>query len=311
MGGTTSGEARSFGNPRSGRTGPASNSSTSRHRPAIPARLVQRFHASGSGQHADIRVYVVDGRVVGAMRRTAPDGEWRSNVALGGEVADVTADLSDAIRRHAVRATDALGLDCAGVDVVRGADGPVVIEVNPTAGFKGLFEATGTSAAPFIAAAALERVGRTVPSSEVSAIADTLDDSVPDCKPPRPAGDGGRAVLGYTTDVSVGGESGEATVSAKVDTGADRTTIDIDVANDVGAGPVVGVADVKVGTTSKRRPLVDVDVRIDGDRWRDLEVGIADRSGKRHPVLLGRDVLDEFRIDPRHDGAEDAVDREE
>lgn len=276
-----------------------------------PGTLVQRFHPSGSGQHADIRVYVVDGRIVGAMRRTAPDDEWRSNVALGGEVTDVTTELPNAIRRHAVRATDALGIDCAGVDIVRGADGPVVIEVNPTAGFKGLFEATGTSPAPFIAAAALERAGRTVPPSEVTAIADTLDDSVPECKPARPASDGGRSVLGYTTSVSIGGKADEVTLSGKVDTGADRTTIDMDVAGEIGAGPVVGVTDVTVGTASKRRPLVDVDVQIDGDRWRDLEVGIADRSGKRHPVLLGRDVLDEFTIDPRRGGMPDAADREE
>jgi len=273
------------------------DASAARH----PGRLVQSYYGGNRDSNTDTRVYVVDGRVVAAMRRVAADGEWRANVALGGEVVNATETLPESLRRHSVRAANALGLDCAGVDIVRGRDGPVVIEVNATAGFKGLFEATGTSPAPHIAAAAIERAGSEVPLSAVEEIAGTLDDAVPDCKP-RHEPDDDRPTIGYTAEVRVGGEGGTTTVVGKVDTGADRSAIDMDLAAEIGAGPVVDSAAIRVGTSTTRRPLVDVDLSVDGG-WRETRVGLADRSGKRHPVLLGRDLLDGFRIDPRAAGA--------
>ena len=77
-----------------------------------------------------------------------------------------------------------LGLDYAGVDLIEGKDGEwYVLEVNPTAGFKGLFEATGRSAAPHIARLAIERAGGAVDDQKVDELSSSLDDSVPDCKP--------------------------------------------------------------------------------------------------------------------------------
>ena len=62
-------------------------------------------------RHSDLRVYVVDDAVIAAMSRTAQGEEWRANVALGGETADVTDDLSDEVAEIARRATEAVGLD--------------------------------------------------------------------------------------------------------------------------------------------------------------------------------------------------------
>ncbi|TKX82906.1 30S ribosomal protein S6--L-glutamate ligase, partial [Halorubrum sp. SS5] len=89
--------------------------------------------------------------IVGSMYRYAPEGDWRTNVALGGAVEDATDDMPEEAADTALYAAEVMGLDYAGVDLVEGYDGWYVLEVNPTAGFKGLFEATGTSPAPYIA----------------------------------------------------------------------------------------------------------------------------------------------------------------
>ena len=110
----------------------------------------------------DLRVYVVDDRVVGAMCRHAAEDDWRTNVARGGRVEDVTGSVPDDVLDLARRATATVGLDYAGVDLIEGDDGWYILEVNPTAGFKGLYRATGISPAPYIAAQAIEHVGGSV-----------------------------------------------------------------------------------------------------------------------------------------------------
>ena len=260
--------------------------------------FVQEFLDPGDDRPSDVRVYVVGDEIVGAMRRYAPEGDWRTNVALGGDVEGVTDELGPRPRRLAREATDVLGLDLAGVDLVP-ADGTwYVLEVNATAGFKGLFAATGVSAAPHIARLAVERVGGTVEASRVRDLASTLDDSVPDCKPPLDEGEGTGQVLGYTTRVRVAGRDGTERAVAKSDTGAKRTSIDTGLAGRIGAGPLVGTTRVRSGPTNDpvSRPLVDVDLRLAGD-WRTVTASITDRSAMSHPVLLGRDVLEAYTLD--------------
>jgi hypothetical protein len=85
---------------------------------------------------------------------------------------------------------------------------------------------------------------------------------------------------------------------AESDTGADRTSIDVDLAGDVGAGPLVGTTEVRSGTGSdtETRALIDVELRING-RWRTVTASITDRSEMNYPVLLGRDVLESYTLD--------------
>lgn len=119
--------------------------------------VLQEFIRESKGR--DVRALVVGGRVVGAMRRWAKPGEFRSNLHRGGEGQSLTLDPSylDA----AVRSTRALGLEVAGVDMLEGKFGPKVIEVNSSPGFEGLERATGVDAAGAVIARALELGGLT------------------------------------------------------------------------------------------------------------------------------------------------------
>jgi RimK family alpha-L-glutamate ligase len=94
----------------------------------------------------DVRAFVVGDRVIGAIRRTAPDGEWRTNVSRGGGAEPV--QLAPAWCALALRAARAVGADYAGVDLLPSADGTVyVLEVNGIPGWAGLQQATGLDVA--------------------------------------------------------------------------------------------------------------------------------------------------------------------
>ena len=196
-------------------------------------------------------------------------------------------------------ATDTIGLDYAGVDLVEGEDGYFVLEVNPTAGFRGLYEATGRSPAPYIARLAIERAGGTVDDAEVAELARTLDDSVPSCKP-RPDTKGGpeRVVIGYIEEVVVSGTRGSETILAKSDTGATRTSIDNELAARIGTGPITDIVTVRSGSVKggKSRPVVDLVVGVGGTQHT-VTASIEDRSHMDYPLLLGRDILEHYHVD--------------
>jgi len=100
--------------------------------------LIQRFVAESKGR--DVRALVVGDRVVAAMRRVAKGDEFRSNVHRGGSVEAI--ELDEEFKRVAVQSAQIMGLRVAGVDMLEGADGPVVIEVNSSPGFEGIERAT-------------------------------------------------------------------------------------------------------------------------------------------------------------------------
>jgi ribosomal protein S6--L-glutamate ligase len=105
--------------------------------------LVQEFIKEARG--SDIRAFVVGNRVVAAMERTAGPGEFRSNVHRGGEATKVR--LTPEERATAKRAAKILGLNVAGVDLMRSNHGPVVLEVNSSPGLEGIETATGIDVA--------------------------------------------------------------------------------------------------------------------------------------------------------------------
>ncbi|MCC7478075.1 30S ribosomal protein S6--L-glutamate ligase [bacterium] len=105
--------------------------------------LVQEFIKEAQG--ADIRAIVVGGRVVAAMHRQGPPGEFRSNLHRGGTASKVK--LTPEERSIAVRAARAVGLSVAGVDMLRSNHGPVVMEVNSSPGLEGIETATGIDVA--------------------------------------------------------------------------------------------------------------------------------------------------------------------
>lgn len=101
--------------------------------------LVQEFIKEANG--VDIRAFVIDGKVVGAMKRQGQKGEFRSNLHRGG--AGTVVKLSIEEELSAIRAADVLGLKIAGVDLIRSSRGPMILEVNSSPGLKGIEQATG------------------------------------------------------------------------------------------------------------------------------------------------------------------------
>ncbi|MEM7755555.1 MAG: RimK family alpha-L-glutamate ligase [Planctomycetota bacterium] len=100
--------------------------------------LIQRFVKESKGK--DIRAFVVGDTVVASMRRVAQGDEFRSNVHRGGSTERV--DLDPAYEQAAVRAAQIMGLRVAGVDMLEGADGPQIMEVNSSPGLEGIEGAT-------------------------------------------------------------------------------------------------------------------------------------------------------------------------
>jgi len=266
-----------------------------------------------SDVHADLRIYVVNGEVVAAMRRYAPENDWRTNVALGGAVEGID-DLPEEVHDIAAESAEVVGLDYAGVDVVEGDDGWFVLEVNPTAGFKGLFEATGVNPAPDIARLAIEEAGGAVDDETVAALRSNLDTSTPRGMPRRAVESSEPSrVVGYTEEVLVSGTSGTERIVSKSDTGASRTSIDTKLAAKIGAGPIKSMTKVKSGSmkSGKSRPVVDIVVGVGGDRHT-VAASLEDRSHMDYPLLLGRDILKHYRVDVMRRFEDDAaVDQDE
>jgi ribosomal protein S6--L-glutamate ligase len=105
--------------------------------------LVQEYIKEADG--SDIRALVVGGKVVASMKRTCGSGEFRANLHRGGKAEPVL--LTAAERKTAVRSAEVLGLNVAGVDMLRSNRGPVVIEVNSSPGIQGMEQATGADLA--------------------------------------------------------------------------------------------------------------------------------------------------------------------
>jgi len=108
--------------------------------------LVQEFIKEAGG--ADIRAFVIGGKVVAAMMRQAATGEFRSNLHRGGTASLIK--LTPEERSTAVRSAGKMGLNVAGVDILRSNHGPVVMEVNSSPGLEGIEKATGKNVAGMI-----------------------------------------------------------------------------------------------------------------------------------------------------------------
>jgi ribosomal protein S6--L-glutamate ligase len=108
--------------------------------------LVQQFIKEAGG--ADIRCLVIGNRVVAAMLRQAKEGEFRSNLHRGGTATLIK--LTPAERAAAVKAAGVMGLNVAGVDILRGKEGPLILEVNSSPGLEGIEGATGKDIASMI-----------------------------------------------------------------------------------------------------------------------------------------------------------------
>ena len=108
--------------------------------------LVQEFIKEAGG--ADLRCFVVGGKVVAAMKRQGAEGEFRSNLHRGGSASLIK--LSKDERATAILAAKVMGLNVCGVDLLQSSDGPVVMEVNSSPGLEGIEKATDKDVACMI-----------------------------------------------------------------------------------------------------------------------------------------------------------------
>lgn len=108
--------------------------------------LVQEFIKESNGK--DIRAFVIGDKVVASMMRSAKEGEFRSNLHRGGTA--VPVEISEEEATVAVNAAKALGLNVAGVDLLRSSRGPLVLEVNSSPGLQGIEASTGLDIASMI-----------------------------------------------------------------------------------------------------------------------------------------------------------------
>ncbi len=120
--------------------------------------IVQEFIKEAKAE--DIRAFVIDGKVVGAMKRTGKEGEFRSNLHKGGTAEQITLTRKE--KSTAIKAANALNLKIAGVDMLRSDRGPLVIEVNSSPGLEGIEHATGVD----IASKIIEYIENNVGSSK-------------------------------------------------------------------------------------------------------------------------------------------------
>jgi hypothetical protein len=111
----------------------------------------------------------------------------------------------------------------------------------------------------------------------------------------------GKKIVRLVARVLIAGPGGEESVRAKVDTGADRTTVSSELARRLKLSPTGSKVTVKVSAGSQKveRPLVDAAITLKGRTFK-LKVGVADRSLMRFGVIIGRDILrsGDFLIDP-------------
>ncbi len=108
--------------------------------------MVQEYIKEANG--ADIRCFVIGDRVIAAMKRQGAEGEFRSNLHRGGSASLIKITPEE--RRTAVTAAKIMGLNVAGVDLLRSARGPLVMEVNSSPGLEGIELATGKDIASMI-----------------------------------------------------------------------------------------------------------------------------------------------------------------
>ena len=108
--------------------------------------IVQEFIKEAGG--ADIRAFVVDGVVVGAMKRQAKKGEFRSNLHRGATAEVIQLSVEE--ENTALKAARAMGLGICGVDLLQSSQGPLILEVNSSPGLEGIEKATGKDIAKSI-----------------------------------------------------------------------------------------------------------------------------------------------------------------
>lgn len=122
---------------------------------------------------------------------------------------------------------------------------------------------------------------------------------MPSCAPQTPRQNPVEpGVIGFTEEVVVSGTRGTKHVLAKSDTGAARTSIDAQLAAEIGTGPITDIVRIRSGSvkTGKARPIVDVVIGLAGNQHT-VSASVEDRGHMDYALLLGRDILEHYHVD--------------
>lgn len=117
--------------------------------------LVQEFIKEADGK--DLRCFVIDGKIVASIERTAAPGEFRANIHQGGTASLVQISAEE--RKLAIKAAKTMGLEVAGVDIIRSSKGPLLLEINSSPGLEGIETATGIDVASAMIDSIEKRLG--------------------------------------------------------------------------------------------------------------------------------------------------------
>ncbi len=124
--------------------------------------LVQEFIQEADNK--DIRCFVVNGKVLASIMREAAEGEFRANIHKGAKAFSIKITPEE--KKMAIKATKILGLDVAGVDIIRSSKGPLLLEVNSSPGLEGVEETTGKDFAREIIISIEKKLGWKIPSAD-------------------------------------------------------------------------------------------------------------------------------------------------
>lgn len=244
----------------------------------------------------DIRAYVVGDKVVSVMERISPENDWKTNIARGASANEV--QLNDSLKSDIISVCQRLGLDYAGVDLMLDEEQkPYFLEVNPTAGFEGLFESTNVNPAPYMIEEAADRIGFSVDRSKVSELSNSLDYSMPSSE--FSYSQNKKPKIGLEEKAYVAGQSGVKKVHSRVDTTLKKTFVSLEVASEVNLGPIKGYSNDSTNIDSKdtKRPIVGSSIKIAGNEH-NLDVILEERDIMKSDIVLGRDILESYIIHP-------------
>lgn len=245
---------------------------------------IQSHIDTGEDRHQDVRAFVVDGEMVAAMRRLAPDDDWRTNISAGGDGEPI--DLPSEASEMAVDAAATIGLDATGVDLIQNANGDwYVLEVNAPAGFSGLHDATGVNVAPYIAEVGINRAGGSVDPGAVEQVSESLDILSAD-------DDSGELVFGVATgqEYELAGKTGVESVEVAVDEEFDGYAVDSDLAGELGVGPVSDTSSSAIPEEDHPVPRAHTWVKIGGRKYT-FKASLCDLSNYDYDFVVDTPLL--------------------
>lgn len=222
----------------------------------------------------DIRIHVLGGKVIGAMKRLRIKEDFRSNFSLGGEVGKIV--LTDEQKQIAKSAAKAVGAVWCGVDMIESGGKNYIIEINSSPGTKGIEKATGKSITDKVFNYITDKEKWIRPTTEVGYIENISIEGFGKLKAKFDTGNGGHCVI--HTD--------------KVDT--DGTTIKWTHGGKDYTHNHLGNKNMKIrGVLDKydERPVVSLDVTFNGTTYTDVKFSLTNRSNMSTPVLMNREFI--------------------